>query len=247
MRSLRRLSIVLGLFAALGASTVAFAKEGKDKKGDKSEKTDEKADKADKKSDKKDDKPGVAKGISEYDKLLAEANKAFSAGIAGGALDDAIAGYRKAIAADPNRPEAHLFLAGALYQKGDFAAADEALGQAVNRAKADKLHANFLGKALMLTATNHEAAGKGTEALAAWKAYGEFAKENPDAPYPEGSGDAAPMAIKVYPGTPLERGAKLENYAKSVTEYAKVKEAILKRQKELGIEPTKPATAADKK
>lgn len=243
MRSLRRLSVVLGLFAALGVSAVAFAK---DKKAPKSE---EKAD--DKKSDKaekKDDKPGVAKAMSEYDKEIVEAHKAFAAGIAGNALDEAIAGYRKAITTDPNRPEAHLFLGGALYQKGDFAAADEALMQAVNRAKSDKAYANYLGKALMLTATTKEAMGKPDDAKTAWKAYEDFAKENPDANFPDGSGAAPPVAIKVYPGTAIERTAKLEAYAKSVTEYAKVKDAILKRQKELGIDPNaKPVTSTDKK
>lgn len=238
MRSLRHLSIVLGLFAALGVSTVALAK---DKKGDKSDKAEEKA-------EKKDDKPGVAKAMSEYDKQITEAHKAFSAGIAGGALDEAIAGYRKAIATDPNRPEGHLYLAGALYQKADYAAADESLVQAVNRAKADKVFTNLLGKALMLTATTKEALGKAEDALAAWKAYEAFAKENPDAAYPEGSGAAPPMAVKVYAGTAVERQAKLEAYTKSITEYAKVKELILKRQKELGIDPTvKPVTSTDKK
>jgi tetratricopeptide (TPR) repeat protein len=241
MRSLRRLSVVLGLFAALGVSAVALAK---DKKG---EKTDEKPEKAEK-PEKKDDKPAASKGISEYDKQLIEAHKAFAAGVAGGALEDAIAGYRKAIATDPSRPEGHLFLAGALYQKADYAAADEALTQAVNRAKADKLYANYLGKALMLQATNAEVSGKPTEALAAWKAYDEFAKANPDAVYPEGSGAAPPVALKSHPGSALERQAKLEAYAKSIGEYAKVKELILKRQKELGIDPNaKPVTSTDKK
>lgn len=238
MRSLRRWSVLLGLFAALGVSAVAFAK---DKKGDKSE---EKKDDKSEKSEKKDDKAGVAKAMSDYDKQIAEAHKAFAAGIAGSALDDAIAGYRKAITTDPNRPEGHLYLAGALYQKGDFGAADESLVQAVNRAKADKLYANLLGKALMLTATTKEALGKPEDAKTAWKAYEDFAKENPDANYPEGSGAAPPMAIKVYAGTAVERQAKLDAYAKSVTEYAKVKEAIIKRQKELGIDPNvKPVTS----
>lgn len=242
MRTLRRLTVTLGLFAALGASTVAAAKDKKAEKADEGEK---KADKG----GKPDDKPGGAKGIGEYEKLLLEAHKAFAAGLAGGALDEAIVGYRKAIGAEPTRPEAHLFLAGALYQKGDHAAADEALGQAVNRAKADKTFANVLGKAMFLTATNLEAmGGKGAEALAAWKAYGEFAKDNPDAQSPEGAGATPPWLLKVHPGSAIEREAKLESYAKSINEYAKVKEAIFKRQKELGIDPNvKPVTAADKK
>ena len=114
--TLRRSLVALSLVAALGASAFAFAKD--EKKDDK--------------------KAAVAKGMGEYDKQITDAHKAFAAGVAGGALDDAIAGYRKAITIDPNRPEGHLYLGGALYQKGDYAAAEEALGQALNRAKADK-------------------------------------------------------------------------------------------------------------
>jgi tetratricopeptide (TPR) repeat protein len=175
--------------------------------------------------------------MKEYEQQIAEAHKAFAAGVAGGALDEAIAAYRKAITVDPNRPEGHLYLGGALYQKGDYAAADEALTQARDRAKADKSYANLLGKALFLTATVKEANGKPDEAKTAWKAYEDFAKENPDRPFPNGSGDAPPMALKVYPATATDRQTKLDTYAKSVNEYAKVRDAIAKRQKELGIEP----------
>lgn len=204
------------LVASLSFSAVAFAKDEKAKES-----------------------PG-AKAISEYDKAINDANKSFAAGVAGGALDDAIAGYRKAITIDPNRPEGHIFLGGALYQKQEWTGAEEALTQGVNRAKADKVYANHLGKALFLSATIKEAQGKGDEAKTAWKAYEDFAKDNPDKAYPNGSGDAPPMAVKVYPGSAVERQNKIDTYAKSVTEYAKVKEAILKRQKELGIEPTVP-------
>ncbi len=191
------------------------------------------------KDDKAKESPG-AKAISEYDKTIVDAHKAFAAGVAGGALDDAVAGYRKAIGLDPNRPEGHLYLGGALYQKGDYAAAEEALTSAQNRAKSGGAYANYLGKAMFLIATVKEVQGKADEAKTAWKAYEDFAKANPDKTYPEGSGDAPPMLLKVYPGSAVERQNKIETYAKSVTEYAKVKEAILKRQKELGIEPSIP-------
>lgn len=220
---------------ALGASALAFAK---DKKAESKAETDKPKD---------DKKAAVAKGMSDYDKEITGAHKAFAAGVAGGALDEAIAGYRKAITVDPNRPEGHLYLGGALYQKGDYAAAEEALAQAQNRAKADKSYTNYLGKALFLTATVKEANGKGEEAKTAWKEYEDFAKSNPDQEFPKGSGDAPPMAVKVFPASAVERQAKLDAYAKSVTEYAKVKEAIIKRQKELGIDPNaKPTTAAPK-
>lgn len=183
------------------------------------------------------------KGVSEYDAQINEANKSFAAGMAGGATDDAIAKYRKAITLDPNRPEGHLFLAGALYHKGELTAAEEAATSAASRAKADlKQFANWYGKALFVTATVKEALKKPDEAKAAWKEYADFAKDNPDKPYPEGSGDAPPVLLKVYPASAADRQAKIEAYAKSVTDYAKVKELILKRQKELGIDPNpKPA------
>ncbi|MGZ3416694.1 MAG: tetratricopeptide repeat protein [Polyangiales bacterium] len=215
---MRRALPVLAIGLALGVTSFAGAKD----------------------KDEKPAKGGAAKGITPYDQQIVDAHKAFSAGLAGGALDEGIAGYRKAIALDPQRPEGHLFLGGALYQKGDYAGAEEALNNAANRAKADKAYTNLQGKALFLLATVKEAAGKPEEAKTAWKAYEDFAKDNPDQPFPPGSGDAPPMAVKVYAGSAMERQNKLETYAKSVTEYAKVKELILKRQKELGIEPTVP-------
>jgi tetratricopeptide (TPR) repeat protein len=227
MRSFRRALAVSALLATCAVAALSYA-QGKDKK---------------------DAKSTVAKGMTEYENQIATANKSFVAGMAGNALDDAIAGYRKAITLEPTRPEAHLLLAGALYQKGDLAAAEEAAGQAANRARADKAFVNHLGKALFLDATVKEAQGKTEEAKTAWKAYADFAKDNPDQPFPEGSGDKPPMAVKVFPASAAKRTEALDAYSKSVSEYAKVKELILKRQKELGIEPTpaKPAeTAAPK-
>jgi tetratricopeptide (TPR) repeat protein len=215
---MRRALPLAAVVLALGVSSFALAKD----------------------KDEKPAKGAAAKGISAYDQQIVDAHKAFSAGLAGGALDEGIAGYRKAIALDPQRPEGHLYLGGALYQKGDYAGSEEALNNAANRAKADKAYANLQGKALFLLATVKEAAGKTEDAKSAWKAYDDFAKENPDQPFPSGSGDAPPMAVKVYPGSAAERQNKIDAYAKSVTEYAKVKELILKRQKELGIEPTVP-------
>lgn len=221
----RKHLVLLGLGTALLGSAVGTARwvSAKDKK--------------------EDAKPAKPKGVSEYDGQINDANKSFAAGMAGGATDDAIAKYRKAITMDPTRPEGHLFLAGALYHKGEFAAAEEAATTAVSRSKADlKNFANWHGKALFVVATLKETLKKPDEAKVAWKEYADFAKDNPDKPYPEGSGDAPPVLLKVYPASAADRQAKLEAYSKSVTDYAKVKELIMKRQKELGIDPTpKPA------
>jgi predicted Zn-dependent protease len=240
---------------ALAAAAIAAPKEpkGADEKAEKADKKDgkKKGKKEEPKEEPKDDKPGVAKAISPYDQILLDAHKAFAAGLAGGALDDAIAGYRKAIANDPARPEGHLFLGGALYQKGDFDAADEALVQAASRARADKAFTNLLGKALFLTATLKEARGQAAEAKTAWAAYEAFAKENPDQDLalkdklPEGS-PTPPVAIKVFLASAMDRQTKLDAWDKRVAEYAKVKELVLKRQKELGI-PAEPAKPSEKK
>ena len=202
----------------------------------------------------KDKKPAAAdakpastgKGqISTYDQAIIDANKAFAAGLAGNQLDDAIAAYRKAIAIDPNRPEGHLFLAGTLYQKGDYAGAEESAGTAANRAKTNKQWTNFQGKALFLIATAKESEGKQDEAKQAWIVYGDFAKANPDQEYPKGSGDAPPMAVKVFPASALDRQTKIDSYQKMKDEYAKVRDLIEKRQKELGI-PSTTGTSAPK-
>jgi len=180
--------------------------------------------------------------ISAYDQAIIDANKAFAAGLAGNQIEDAIAAYRKAIAIDPNRPEGHLFLAGALFQKTDFSGSEDAAMTASTRAKANKEWTNYLGKALFLVATAREANGKTDEARAAWEEYASFAKANPDQEYPKGSGDAPPMLVKVFPASALDRETKIDGYAKMKTDYAKVRELIEKRQKELGI-PTGPTPA----
>lgn len=179
----RKHLVLLGLGTALLGSAVGTARwvSAKDKK--------------------EDAKPAKPKGVSEYDGQINDANKSFAAGMAGGATDDAIAEYRKAIAMDPTRPEGHLFLAGALYHKGEFASAEEAATTAVSRSKADlKNFANWHGKALFVVATIKETLKKPDEAKVAWKEYADFAKDNPDKPYPEGSGRHAAGAAQGLPG-----------------------------------------------
>jgi tetratricopeptide (TPR) repeat protein len=235
MRFLGRPSLLAaGLVAALAFSVVpkAFAApKDKDEKGaaDKTEKTEKKT--------------SGKTAVSAYDQAIIDAHKAFQAGVAGNVLDDAIAAYRKAIGIDPTRPEGHLYLGAALYAKGDYAGAETALGDAENRARAGKEYTNYLGKALFLKATAKEAQAKSEEAKTAWTAYADFAKANPDQDYPKGSGDAPPVLVKVYAGSAMDRGVKIDNYVKMKTDYAKVRELIEKRQKELGVgtpEPKKP-------
>jgi tetratricopeptide (TPR) repeat protein len=223
---LRRALISLGLLASVSSAAVVLA-----------------APKDAEKTEKKEKKPATSAKptISTYDQAILDAHKAFAAGLAGNVLDEAISAYRKAIALDPNRPEGHLYLGAALVQKGDLGGADEALTNAANRARASKEYVNLQGKALLLQATAREAAGRTEDARKSWAEYTEFAKANPDSEYPKGSGDAPPMALKVYPATALDRTVKIDAFAKSKTDYAKVKELIEKRQKELGIpEPKKP-------
>lgn len=181
----------------------------------------------------------AAKGASAYDTAVTLAHKSLAAGTAGGALDEAAGLYRKAIEVDTARPEAYLYLAGVLYLKADYAGAEEAASTAFTRAKADAQFVSFEGKALFLQATAKEAAGKLEDAKPLWTQYGEFAKAHPDQEFPKGSGDAPPMLVKVFPGSAVDRLAKIENAARLGTDYAKVKELVQKRMKELGIEPTK--------
>lgn len=184
-------------------------------------------------------KPASAKpGITAYDQAIIDAHKAFAAGLAGNQLDEAIAAYRKAIALDPARPEGHLFLAGALFQKGDFAGAEESAQTAETRAKADKQFLNYQGKAIFLLATVQEAEEKSSDAKKTWQRYTDFAKANPDQNYPQGSGDAPPMLVKVFPASALDRDTKIDSYAKLYQDYAKVRDLIAKRQQELGIPTT---------
>jgi tetratricopeptide (TPR) repeat protein len=225
-----RVALVGVGFVVLSASAVVLAAPKK-KPASESEKTD--------KTDKKDDKK-ASKGVTPYDQAVLNANKALAAGAAGGALDEAVGLYRKAIEVDAARPEAHLYLGGVLYLKGDYPGAIEAASTANTRAKADKSFTNFEGKALFLEATAKEASGRLEDAKAAWLQYETFAKEHPDQEYPKGSGDAPPMLVKVFPGSAVDRVAKIENAARLKTDYAHVKELVLKRMKELGIEAKDP-------
>ena len=255
MRSLPRALVTAGLISGLALAAVAVAApKDADKKAETKADAKKKDAKAKGKKDAKpeakveptDDKPGVNKAVSPYDAQILEANRAFAAGLAGGALDEAITGYRKAIESDPARPEGHLYLGAALYQKGDYDACEESLTGAASRARADKAFTNLLGKALFLTATVKEARGKQDEAKVAWKAYEDFAKDNPDQDIalkdklPEGA-PTPPVAIKVYLASAMDRETKIDAWDKRVQDYAKVRELVLKRLKELGIpaEPTK--------
>jgi tetratricopeptide (TPR) repeat protein len=183
--------------------------------------------------------PSARKGLSAFDTQLIDAHKSFIAGSAGGAIDDAIAQYRKAIAADPARPEGHLYLGAALFAKGDYAGADEALNGAISRARADASLAALLGKSLFLRAVELEAASRAEDAKTAWQAYAEFAKEHPDQPAPKGFPESSPVVMAVYPGSATERVTKIELNQKLREDYAKVRALIEKRQKELGETPAK--------
>lgn len=200
--------------------------------------------------DKSSDKAATAASgkpvMGAYDQAIVDANKSFAAGFAGNQIDDAIAAYRKAIALDPTRPEGHLYLGAALFQKGDFAGAEEAAQNAENRAKENKAYVNYQGKAIFLLATVQEAGEKPLAAKATWQRYADFAKANPDQEYPKGSGDAPPMLVKVFPATALDRTTKIESYAKSYDEYAKVRDLISKRQQELGVPAAASATKVPK-
>lgn len=184
----------------------------------------------------------ASKKVSAYEQQLLDAHKALIAGSAGGVLDNAVDGYRKAIALEPQRPEAHHFLAGALFYKQDFVAAQEAISNAISRARGDTTQIALLGKSLFLSATIKEALDKNDEAKLGWIAYAEFAKLHPDQEMSKEKlvGDSPPMISKVYPATVVDRVNRLDAYGKLVTDYAKVKERVLARQKELGVtEPIK--------
>jgi tetratricopeptide (TPR) repeat protein len=183
-------------------------------------------------------KPAVAKAMTSYDRLIFAGHAAMATSSA-----SASASYVAAIAMNDKRSDGHLYLAGLMYREHDY---DNALLE-VNRARdaADpSTHPNLRAKALFLRAMILESQRKLSEAKMAWDDYIAFAKDHPDENYPTGSGSAPPMKMKTFASNALERKQKIEAYEELTKKYVKVRELVIKRQKELGIEASAKPSAS---
>jgi len=129
--------------------------------------------------------------------------------------ETAIKHYREAITKEPQHPLGHLRMAEALIQKGDFKEAEQAIATAQRfAAKYPTLGA----RALFLTAWLYEQQQMYDEAITAWNAYAQFAREQAKA--------------KVFQRTPPERLKRIQDRKQSQQDSAAVKERIEKRLKQ---------------
>lgn len=129
--------------------------------------------------------------------------------------DLAIKHYQEAITKEPQHPLGHLRMAEVLIQKGTFVEAAQAAATAQRFAAK---HPTLGARALFLIAWMHEQQQQWEEAIAAWNAYAQYAREQSKA--------------KVFQRTPPERLKRIQDQKQLKQDSAAVKERIEKRLKE---------------
>lgn len=129
--------------------------------------------------------------------------------------DAAIKHYREAITKEPQHPLGHLRMAEVLIQKGDFKEAEQSAATAQRFATKDP---TLGARALFLIAWLCEQQQRYDEAITAWNAYAQFAREQSKA--------------KVFQRTPPERLKRLQDSKQLKQDSAAVKERIELRLKE---------------
>jgi len=129
--------------------------------------------------------------------------------------DAAIKHYREAITKEPQHPLGHLRMAEVLIQKGDFKEAEQSAATAQRFAVKDP---TLGARALFLIAWLYEQQQRFDEAITAWNAYAQFAREQSKA--------------KVFQRTPPERLKRLQDGKQLKQDSAAVKERIELRLKE---------------
>lgn len=130
-------------------------------------------------------------------------------------FDAAITHYRQAITDEPQHPLGHLRMAEVLIQKGDFVEAAQAAATAQRFAAK---HPTLGARALFLIAWMHEQQQQWDEAIAAWNAYAQYAREQTKA--------------TVFQRIPPERLKRIQDGKQLKQDAAAVKERIEKRLKE---------------
>lgn len=129
--------------------------------------------------------------------------------------DAATKHYQEAITKEPQHPLGHLRMAEVLIQKGNFVEATQAIATAQRFAAK---HPTLGARALFLTAWIHEQQQQWEEAIAAWNAYAQYAREQSKA--------------TVFQRIPPERLKRIQDQKQLKQDAAAVKERIEKRLKE---------------
>jgi tetratricopeptide (TPR) repeat protein len=202
---MRKLTILLGVFACVATVSVAQAEDKKakpDAKGGDGVTVDG--------SGVRHDPKGV-KGISPY---LEQINKGDLSYIARD-FDGAIAAYREAIKADPEKALGHYRVGAAQLAKGDQKEAEAAFVTGLRFVGRD---GTLKGKLIFALADLRERQKNNDEAIGRWKEYSKNAEDEKEA--------------ITYPATATERVSRNEAWKQLSTDSAAVKERIAKRLKE---------------
>lgn len=205
---MRKLTILLGVFACVATVSVAQAE---DKKAKADPKADAKGDGVTVDSSGVRHDPKGIKGISPY---LEQINKGDRAYIARD-FDGAIAAYREAIKADPEKALGHYRVGAAQLAKGDQKEAEAAFVAGLRFVGRD---GTLKGKLIFALADLRERQKNNDEAIGRWKEYSKNAEDEKEA--------------ITYPATATERVSRNEAWKQLSADSAAVKERIAKRLKE---------------
>lgn len=205
--TMRKLTILLGL-SLVAMTTAAQAADKKaassDAKGDKDTAPIIGADGV------RRDPKGV-KGISPYIEAIVKGDHAYVARD----FEGAIAAYREAIKAEPERPLAHYRIGCAQLAKGDQKEAEAAFVDGLRFVARD---GSLKAKLIFALADLRERQKNNDEAIGRWKEYSKNAEDDKEA--------------ITYPATATERIARNEAWKQNAADSAAVKERIAKRLKE---------------
>lgn len=156
--------------------------------------------------------PDGIQGISPFMERIIEGNAAYM----GRDYAGAIGKYQEALREKPSRALGHYMLGQAFLADGKHKEANEAWQSALRFAEKDPV---LKAKALFVLADLRERQERFDDAVEAWKAYAQFVGANPNA--------------NGYPNTPIERQKALDTRKDLETKYAKVKERIAQREKDV--------------
>jgi tetratricopeptide (TPR) repeat protein len=207
---MRKLSILLGLTAWLAVPSSALAA---DKPAAKAGATDAKGANdgvtVDSEGVRRD--PKGVKGISPYLELIVKGDHAYVARD----FEGAIAAYREAIKAEPEKALGHYRVGAAQLARGDQKEAEAAFVDGLRFVGKD---GTLKAKLIFALADLRERQKNNDEAIGRWKEYSKTAEEEKEA--------------ITYPATATERVARNEAWKKNVADSADVKARIAKRLKE---------------
>lgn len=130
-------------------------------------------------------------------------------------FDGAIASFKEAITKEPQNALGHYRIGEAHLAKNELSEAEASWVAALRYVGSDK---SLKGKILFVLADLRERQKSLDDATDRWNAYGEFAKQNPDA--------------KTYPASAEERKKRVAAWKQMQDQYAAVRKRIEQRLKE---------------